>query len=270
MSGEKPEGHLEHLRRLELEAVLPWFKPGMRVLEIGGGSGYQASRLAAHGCDVVSIDLPDRRTAFKRFYPVQEYDGRHFPVDNAHFDAVYSSNVLEHVPHLPVLLAEVRRVLKPDGFAIHILPTASWRFWTSVCHYGFVVKRLVGSRQSRDSAEPTIRDGLQRCGIGHALRVALLGPFLAHGEYPNALAELYYFSRCRWLRTFKANGFEVTRFDKNGLFYTGCSLLPRMSERIRRGLSRVLGSSCHIFVMRARERAGAPAIMAAAENGAAC
>ena len=28
--------------------------------------------------------------------------------------------------------AEIRRVLKPSGYCIHVLPTHSWRFWTTL------------------------------------------------------------------------------------------------------------------------------------------
>ncbi len=46
------------------------------------------------------------------------------PVPDASVDAVFSSHNLEHLyPHeVPVALAEFRRVLKPDGFALITLP----------------------------------------------------------------------------------------------------------------------------------------------------
>jgi SAM-dependent methyltransferase len=38
------------------------------------------------------------------------------------FDVVYCSHVLEHVPDDRKALAEIRRVLKPDGWAILLVP----------------------------------------------------------------------------------------------------------------------------------------------------
>jgi hypothetical protein len=35
-----------------------------------------------------------------------------------------------------------------------------------------------------------------------------------HGEYKSAAAELYYFSKRRWLRVFADNGFEVEEVEK--------------------------------------------------------
>ena len=51
---------LEKLRGAELEVIKRWFRPGMKVLEIGGGSGFQASVVASWGYQLMSIDLPSR------------------------------------------------------------------------------------------------------------------------------------------------------------------------------------------------------------------
>ena len=88
---------LEKLRRAEIEVVKPWSSPGMRVRDIGGGSGYQASVLATWRCDVVSLDLPNRAPYLRQSYPVQHYDGVNIPFADESFDLVFSSNALEHV-----------------------------------------------------------------------------------------------------------------------------------------------------------------------------
>ena len=113
----------EELRKVEIDAVKRWFGRGLQVLEIGGGSGYQASIMASWGCKVVSIDIPDRTPPPKLYYHVLDYDGRNFPFPNASFDIVFSSNVLEHIQHLPPIFAEIRRVLKPGGLSVR-LPNA--------------------------------------------------------------------------------------------------------------------------------------------------
>lgn len=77
-------------------------------------------------------------------------------------------------------------------------------------------------------------------------------PLSPHGEYSNALTELYYFSRRRWLRVYEDNGFEVLKVAGNDLFYTGYKLLPRFSLSTHRSLTRIVGSACHVFVMRAK------------------
>src|SRR5262245_8481029 len=134
------QAHLIRLRLAEIESVRKWFKPRVRVLEIGGGSGFQASVLSSWGCDVASIDLAENAMGQDNYYPVQVYDGKRLPFSDASVDVVFSSNVLEHIKTISEILAETRRVLKIGGLAVHILPSPSWRLWTSLAHYPFLLK----------------------------------------------------------------------------------------------------------------------------------
>jgi 2-polyprenyl-3-methyl-5-hydroxy-6-metoxy-1,4-benzoquinol methylase len=120
-------GHLERLRLAEAASVRGWLRPGMRVLELGGGDGFQASVLAVWGCRVVSVDLPDRPRRDPPYFSVLDYDGQHLPFALGTFDAVFSSNVLEHIESLPWVLAETRRVLRPNGLAVHLVPSTACR-----------------------------------------------------------------------------------------------------------------------------------------------
>ena len=258
---------LEQLRRAELEMIKGWLRPGMRILEIGGGNGIQASVVAAWGYELMSIDLPERPFPRPYLFPVKDYDGINIPATDESFDLIFSSNVLEHVAHLPPLFAEMRRVLKPDGLALHILPTPAWRLWTCLTHYGDLSRarlnlpRRKNASSSSSSCAPhvptngtdenvaataaTARNG-QR-SLARRLKRTLFAE--AHGEYPGALSELYYFSRRRWLKVFRENGFDVRQVAGNKLFYTGYALFPNISIERRRELSRLLGSACHIYVM---------------------
>jgi ubiquinone/menaquinone biosynthesis C-methylase UbiE len=129
----------ERIRRQELELVKRWIRPGSRVLEIGGGSGFQAALLAAWGCEIISIDLagkasPEKQGFGKQYWPVEAYDGRRLPFGDREFDVVYSSHMLYHVEALPQFLGEMQRVLRPGGLALHLLPSASWRWWTNLTY----------------------------------------------------------------------------------------------------------------------------------------
>lgn len=241
--------HLSSLRKEEIESVKSWFKPGASVLEIGGGNGYQAHLVASWGCRVKSIDLPREKAEKEWYFPVQPYDGQHIPFPNETFDVLFSSNVLEHVDKLDVLLAETRRVLRPGGLCVHILPTPSWRLWTSMAHYLAVLRYCVGGLlDTKQDHDLSLHRTTQARGVWHVVKRALFaGP---HGEYPNAVSELYYFSRFRWSRTFQKSGFQLVGTAVNDLFYTGYGLSPGMPIAGRRRLARVLGSSCNIFVLR--------------------
>ena len=243
---------LERLRAFELDRVREWFRPGARVLELGGGSGFQANVIASWGCEVSSLDVEGRPTPPQEHFPVRIYDGRHIPFPDGSFDIAFSSNVLEHIRDLAGSLAEVRRALKRDGLGVHVLPTPSWRLWTSVTHYARIpqvaLRRLTGARALVAAASRETDPASVRGSLGEVVRRNLLpGP---HGEYPSAFSELWYFSRRRWLEVFAAAGFEAVRDYPTGLFYTGFSLMPGLSFSTRRGLARALGSSCRVFVMR--------------------
>lgn len=247
--------YLHRLRDLELHAASRDFPApaqdgqALRVLDIGAGTGRQSAKLQEAGYVVTAVDLPSSAYAATRVFPVQDYDGRTLPVPDGHVDVVFSSNVLEHVPHLEALLAETLRVLSPDGVAIHILPTAAWRTWTTLTHFPWVLKRLfqvtLARRRRQVGAE------------GPALPSDAWGAVWPsrHGERGNIVTEAWYFSEQWWKRAFRNAGFEVVESRPAGIFYSGSILFgERLGNGVRRQLARWLGSSCRIYVLRPASR----------------
>ena len=75
-------------------------------------------------------------------WPVIVYDGQSIPLESDSVDIVFSSNVLEHIRDVEPFQSEVHRVLKPGGNAVHVLPTSSWRFWTSITSFPDKIRRI--------------------------------------------------------------------------------------------------------------------------------
>lgn len=115
-----------------LKAMVPgrlsWFDrqidwSGKRVLDLGCAGGFMAEALAARGAHVTGIDPAAQAIEAARAHArVMGHDirydvgvGESLPYDDAEFDAVVCVDVLEHVHDLPRVLAEVGRVLTPDG-----------------------------------------------------------------------------------------------------------------------------------------------------------
>lgn len=245
---------LKNIRLYELEQMLQYLPPISKVLEIGAGAGWQAQVLAAHNHDVEAIDIAESLYATQREFPVLEYDGIHIPYPDNTFDVVFSSNTLEHIPGLSSFQQEIRRVLKPDGMVIHILPTASWRLWTSLSHYVFIVRMvltLFGFRKCITDANLIEHKRANR-SIANLIRKTLFSP--RHGERGNAVLELWLFSRYDWRRLFRQTNWHIEREIPLRLFYTGYSILDSQLDIGRRvQLSKILGSSTRLFVLRIDE-----------------
>ncbi|HYD38393.1 MAG TPA: class I SAM-dependent methyltransferase [Allosphingosinicella sp.] len=232
--------HLNDLRMLELESVLPHLPERGRVLEIGAGTGRQALALSERGLEVSAIDIPSSDYSGHRLFPVQDYDGTTIPFEDGAFDVVYSSNTLEHVRDLTRMHAEIARVLKPDGKSIHILPSHWWRIWTTLTG-------PLGAVQTTLAGHPV--QGSKILG-----GTVLLVP---HGERGNAISELRLFQPSWWTRNFEQNGFTVVEREPVELFYTGCMVMgKRLSFARRRALSRILGSASYLYVARKAGKSG--------------
>jgi SAM-dependent methyltransferase len=243
--------HLDAIRTAEIDKIAALLPAGARILEIGAGTGKQALELRRRGFDVVAIEIAVSNYSDNRVFPIRDYDGRTIPLADASVDVVFSSNVLEHVRDLASMHAEIRRVLAPYGFCVHVLPTHTWRFWTILTSYLEAVAFLVRS----------LPQLVPRCVPGgpelRRLRAAwyrtvrhLVGLCLPrrHGERGNVISELWLFHPRWWRRHFGANGFAVVHEEPMGLFYTGEVLLGvRLGLARRRRMACLLGSSCHLF-----------------------
>ncbi|GIW60946.1 MAG: hypothetical protein KatS3mg087_2012 [Patescibacteria group bacterium] len=206
--------YLRMIRSYELEQVASMLPEQGRILELGAGTGYQAKLLAQRGYEVIAIDLKSSEYLHVREWEVQVYDGKHIPCDSESIDCVFSSNVLEHVQEPIVIHNEIRRILKPNGFAVHIMPNTLWRVVNSLGRPARIPNRwkwvLVQQR-------PLLWK------MGRLLRVTagqLKVMFDRHGERGNVFSELWYFSATAWKRHFRAYGFDVAEIRPLGIFYT--------------------------------------------------
>lgn len=82
---------------------------GSKVLDLGCGDGQSKSICESRGFEWVGVDVDSRSCASILA------DGHALPFDDASFDFVLSTKVLQFSPEPGRLLDEVRRVLRPDG-----------------------------------------------------------------------------------------------------------------------------------------------------------
>jgi len=97
---------------------------GLRVVDVGTGSGALLPLLAGSGAEVVAVDhssaLLERarrrcRDAGVTGVTFQQADVRALPFAAAGFDAAYSSMVLHHLPRPAEAVRELARVVRPGG-----------------------------------------------------------------------------------------------------------------------------------------------------------
>ncbi|KQX66978.1 MULTISPECIES: class I SAM-dependent methyltransferase [unclassified Paenibacillus] len=93
---------------------------GQRILDLGSGPGHQAIYLKNHGCHVSCVDLSDEMVniCLQKGLEAFVMDFYTLELEPESFDAIWTMNALLHVPKDSLLqvLANIERVLKPDGF----------------------------------------------------------------------------------------------------------------------------------------------------------
>lgn len=96
---------------------------GKHVLDLGCAGGFMAEALDDRGAEVTGLDPAEKAIDAARTHAAEagraiRYDvgiGEDMPYDTDSFDAVVCVDVLEHVTSVPRVLAEVARVLRPNG-----------------------------------------------------------------------------------------------------------------------------------------------------------
>jgi SAM-dependent methyltransferase len=115
---EGQAGRLRWSRRVEM--FTKHLRAGMRVLELGCGTGYFTRELARSDADIVAVDLSPELLEIARthssaanvHYEIQNVCALRYP--DAVFDSVVGSSVLHHLD-MKEALAEIYRVLKQHG-----------------------------------------------------------------------------------------------------------------------------------------------------------
>lgn len=116
---ETPAGKIRMERRVKM--LTDSLQDGMKVLELGCGTGLFTRRIAEKQVQITAIDISDDLIEIARKNITNENvifctaNAVCLPFPDCHFDAVIGSSVLHHLEILPAL-AEIYRVLNPGGF----------------------------------------------------------------------------------------------------------------------------------------------------------
>jgi SAM-dependent methyltransferase len=124
----EPETFAKRMTDVGVIADALRLRPGDDVLELGAGACWLSHFLNRFGCRTIAVDVSPTALALGRALFEQDprtnwtlnpqflpYDGRRIPVADAAVDAVVLYDTFHHLPNPRAILAELHRVLRPDG-----------------------------------------------------------------------------------------------------------------------------------------------------------
>jgi ubiquinone/menaquinone biosynthesis C-methylase UbiE len=126
-------------RLFEIEALVEKTRMRGRLLDLGCGDGRVSSTIfscaehppdkkGAHSVIGIDPDVEDSATARKSglYEKVHTCSANAIPEENDSFDFCFANSVIEHIPDIDEVLAEVSRVLKPSGKFIFTVPSTGF------------------------------------------------------------------------------------------------------------------------------------------------
>ena len=185
---EGPAGKLRWARRVEM--LSRHLRPGMKVLELGCGTGLFTHELARSGATITAIDIsPELLEMAKRdsCLPNVTYQtGNAYALSycDAAFDSVIGSSILHHL-EIQEALREIYRVLKPGGTMYFTEPNMLNPQIAVQKNVRWVKERLGDSPDETAFFRWPLRELLQQTGF-RDIRIA---PFdFLHPKIPGDLA----------------------------------------------------------------------------------
>jgi ubiquinone/menaquinone biosynthesis C-methylase UbiE len=112
-----------------ISEMKPIFSLNPKVLDLGCGNGglvaeYRKNNIEAFGCDFRFKKGSEVESLSKKgLIRLLEDDPYRLPFEDNSIDIVVTDQVFEHIKDYPSTLAEIRRVLKPEGISLHMFPS---------------------------------------------------------------------------------------------------------------------------------------------------
>lgn len=111
--------------RIVHEAVAP--QPGERLLEVGCGRGHLVKALRDEGIDATGVDINPHVVEHGACDSLAAMPADDLSFTDAAFDVVISFHMIEHVPQIDPVLADMTRVLRPGGRLLLVYPAEPFR-----------------------------------------------------------------------------------------------------------------------------------------------
>ena len=190
-------------------------------LELGAGDGFQSALLTRYVLKLISTDYNSDRLNKKSggavTYEICDAEEIDKIFNHEQFDLVFSSNLLEHLPHPERALQAIRRVLKNNGIMIHIIPNPFWKLCDLLFHFPNIcvraVEKITEDGLFRSEMKRGFENNLKTERKKRPLPARLFIPE-PHGVSANNIKEFYLFSKSRWKKEFEKAGFSLIAIIK--------------------------------------------------------
>ena len=100
-----------------------------KLLDVGCGNSPFKFLVNQQKCEYVGIDIAGADNFDYKNAGIITFDGENIPFENNSFENILCTEVIEHIPNPEKIIAEMYRVLKPNGTAIITLP------WSARVHF---------------------------------------------------------------------------------------------------------------------------------------
>ena len=241
---------IEFIRNQELLSIKKHLSNSntKKILEIGGNDGHLARIMTDWGFEVTSIDINPSST----YFDVKKMDATNLEFKDNLFDLVFSSSVITQIYNKNMLFKEINRVLKDDGFIIHIVSSTWWSLITNFWHYVLLPKILYKKIGNKSNSEKVLKNNNLKKLNQDKNRIKTLKNLLFFhplGVEKSFIIEIFKFSKRNWRKIFVSNGY-VIHSELNGPWtYSGYSIFKNQGHKIRKYFACIFPTS-YIFIMK--------------------
>lgn len=233
---EKPKNWWNYVRDIELKPALEFFpkNKNIKILEVGGGNGYQAQKISEMGYSINSIDVFPREPLY---FQVEKIDVTKLPYPDKSYDLILTSLVLQHIENIDDAFNQMNRVLKDDGIMIHILPTYWWSIFTNFWHYCYIPKYLIQSISKR--YKPNLINNVDNSSsnivsmekIDSKIKNLFLHPL---GYNPSFVHEIFIFRKNNWKKLLQQHSLQIIAIKNCPISSTGYAVLKNKLLKARK------------------------------------
>lgn len=240
---------LHLIRKIELDKILHFFpkQKNEKILEIGGGDGYQSKLIFENGYqNISSMDIVSKNT---QYFPVQKIlNTSNLKTDT--FELIFTSHVIPHIKNLDEMYFEINRILKTHGLIVHIVPSIWWSIITNFWHYLFLPRTLVNFLSNNKSSSVIYNQNKENDINKKSMFKKILNYLFLHplGENPSFIHETYFFSDFYWKKHFQKQGYKIEKSISGPLIYSGYGIFRNKGMGVRKKFAMIFPSSyCYIL-----------------------